>query len=193
MVLTQRSFFHYGTTEYTCLINLEKLQKLTTNRIHKKFEDFIYRTIIAEKVPNEFFTREANRCYNLPEYQCNILERPSRYKSIIEKALRNRKENQEQHFVVQKALLEAPETNFVIAEIPVYFSKGERVGHVDLIEIVQGNPSLVVWDFKPQIDMETWGGQVFTYKVMLANMLHISLKEIMGGAFNNVMEKLLVE
>lgn len=201
-MLTRRRFYHYADekgengTWYTCLINENKLQKLTTNRIHKKFKHFIYSIIIPEKVPNHFFTPDANRCYNLPEYECDILERPSRHKTIIEQALKNKKENQETHFVVQKALLESPETNFVVAELPVYLNYGERVGHVDLIELTEGNPSIIIFDLKPNLSIsnEKWVGQVgLGYRIMLATMLQTPLREIMCGAFDHIKEELLVE
>lgn len=60
-------------------------------------------------------------------YLKEIDERPSRYKDIIEDALANQGSKQ-RHYVVEKALLESPETNFVISELPVWLPEGQRVG-----------------------------------------------------------------
>jgi len=190
-MIVKKSFFHYGTTWYHCLINLDKL-KLWNNQTHYKFRKLITNVILADKVPNEYFTEDARRCYNAKELiPSNLLERPARYKKLIEQALETRGELS-RHYVVEKALLEAPQTNFVVAELPVWLPEGRRVGHIDLIELAEGKPSILVWDYKPNAEEELPTGQIQMYAVILAQMLKVPLFEIQAGWFDQSMEVLVV-
>jgi len=191
MTLLRRSFYHYESTWYHCLINPEKLFPLV-NPVHKNLREFIYGVIIPEKVPNEYFHKGADRCFNAGHLNCKIVERPSRYRNIIKQALENRGDKQA-HYVVEKALVESPETKFVISEVPVWLPQGVRVGHIDVIELAEGNPSIVVWDYKPRSNEHDASGQLSMYAVILAKMINVPLQQIQIGWFDEVSEVLVVE
>lgn len=198
MALIRRSFHHYvdksgnGGTWYHFLTNLDKFC-LCKQPEHFALRDFVINTILERKVPDNFFHPEADRCCTEESDDYVSVKKPVRFKNIIDEALRNQGHAQ-RHYVVQKALVESPETNFVCAEIPVWCEHGERVGHMDLIEICQGQPALMIADLKPRLssDGEKWYAQLATYRIVLAGMLKIPLDSIGILAFDNLIEEIAV-
>ena len=191
--IIKRAYNHYGMWFHTYL-NADKLEHFSNkNEVLFKFTNFMLRNVVRNRVPDQYFTEEADRCYNFGEVDCTVFERPSRYKDIIEKALANKGDRQ-QHYVVLKALVESPKTNFVICELPIWLTGGKRVGHIDAIELSEEKPSIFNWDFKPHnaTDIDA-SGQVSVNALILATMLKIPLTEIKSGWFDETAEVLLID
>ena len=196
--IIERMWLHYsGTQRFFTFINARKVldfYESNASEYAEKVVEFIYNYLIKRNVPDKEFTNDKNRCSSMGEYPCNVLERPSRYKKIIEKALANKGEK-EAHYVVLKALVESYETNIGLCEIPIWSGNYATVGHIDAIELYEGkgNPTIAILDFKPQLPNESFSGQVQLYRYLFAELLDIPLSEIAGGAFNNVQETMIVE
>ena len=191
-MLEMRHFHHY-TQHFHHFTNTEKLEKLCTNEVTLKFKQFITDTVLAHKVPDEFFTNDKQRCSSQKIREGYIVEKPSRYRKIIETALANQN-GRERHYVVLKALVENVATNVVSCEVPVWSENGETVGHIDCVEIFPlGIPQIFVSDFKPHAETELPLGQVLMNKILLAQLCEIPLRNIGMLWFDQIGEYIVCE
>ena len=191
MKVEQRIFEHYGQTFHS-FVNVTKLEKLKQySESTLRLADFITDVILDDRIPHEYFTEDKPRCSSLKPLKCVVTERPSRYRNIILKALQNRG-NREKHYVVLKALVENPETNIVICEMPVWSINGQMLGHIDCIELTQGNPSIWIWDYKPYSDIDP-SGQICMYQILLSQLIQVPIFQIGIGWFNEIEEVVIVD
>lgn len=193
----KRTYNHYGMY-FNSFINVGKLY----NYYHKYGEEnenveklvmFIWKYIINKEVPDQEFTNDKNRCSSMAHIDMLTVEKSSRHEKLIKKAL-FKKEDREAHFVVLRELVRHPDTGIFACEIPVWTDNFHTVGHVDCLELLNGNPFLFVWDYKPQLHVsEKWTGQVMMDRILLSDLTDVPMYEIGGGAFNQVMEEIMVE
>jgi len=200
LTVIRKYYYHYanndgeGGQHFNCLINMNKMRRLRRNEYHDKFISWTKDVLIDDNVPHDLFKKGVERCsgFDYDSKDLPILVRNSRYSSLILSALKNRKDR-EKHYVVQKYLIENPITNMVISEIPIW-SLRPRVGHMDLISFEEGAPSIVIWDYKPNLlgNEKTGLGQIQLYQVMLAKLIEIPVTEISCGTFDDKAEVILV-
>lgn len=173
---------------------MDKMRRLCTNEFHEKFIQWVKDYMIDWNVPDELFRKGVDRCSGFKVDTSKILvdRRSSRHKAIIENALAHKKKR-EAHYVVQKYLVRHPLTNWVISEVP-FWSQRPRVGHLDIVGFVDGNPSLMFGDYKPKL-LSNQGqglGQLQLYQVMGAKLMEIPLREIGCMTFDKNAELILI-
>lgn len=193
--MIHKSFFHYGQTYYHLQYNSDKFASLYNpqNSAISALRRFIVDTVLDSGVPNEFFNETAQRSHKMPPTNADKIPQPTRYKAIIDDALKNRGKY-ERHYVVQKYLVESPNTNFVLSELPLWAETGATTGHVDLVELGLFNPPYIwLWDYKPnssRTESINASGQLGMYRVLLAQHLGIDDRLIGIGQFDEVEESI---
>jgi len=193
--IIHRVWIHYGQ-KYETFLNVKKLINLSRkidSAYMNKIIDFIIQYIVKRNVPNKEFTNDKNRCSLIKKINCDIFERPSRYKSIIKQALKEVDDTTKRHYYVLKRLVEDENNNMVICEIPIWSKNYITVGHMDIWELCEGNPTLMIWDYKPKLHIDERGftGQLMMYKILTCELLDLPYREVGIGAFNEVMEVLI--
>ena len=188
-------FFHYGSQHFSTLVNMTKLRKLCKNEYHRKFVDFVENQLLTKNIPDGYFIERSKRASGIPEVKSILDTRPSRYKPIIDAALRNLN-GRERHYVVQKYLVTNSCTDYVVSEFPVWneYANPPTSGHIDVIEMTEGNPSIILADYKPwclQIVPPT--GQLNFYKILFSQLLEIPFNEIGLLYFDEIAEIYIVD
>ncbi len=190
-----KHFFHYNTTHYHLQYNNQKFASLYNpqNSAISSLRHFIVDTVLGFGVPDEFFKEGVQRSHRMEPVNIDKICQPTRYKTIIDEALRNRGTH-ERHYIVQKYLVEDPRTNFVVSELPLWSVGGETTGHVDLVELGLFNPPYIwLWDYKPnssRTESINASGQLSMYRALLAQHLGIDDRLIGIGQFDNVVESI---
>jgi len=190
--------FHHWNQWFWTKIHLGKLDQFLSQYPKSatllRLNDFIRRTVMRKRVPDEIFINTlSERASNIEVEGHHAIDTNNcRFTKSIELGLARQQQTKKQrHYCVLEEILKGDPYTLAI-EIPIWRIRKDAskniAGHIDLIQYI--HPFLYIWDYKPDSAKNVLG-QLHTYKDLLCDLIVVDSRMVKIGWFNQEKEFLI--